>query len=117
MWAEQKDTKANVMEEASTMMADSARLRNLLTKPPSNAMDGGSDPDSKNKHRILKELLNQQDEDDAKADNRSSPRGMGAHRDTAKASSSSSGGNNMLLQVSDLFAIFNLFINVRNLAN
>lgn len=96
------------MEEASTMMADSARLRNLLTKPPSNAMDSSSsgDPDSKNKHRILKELLNQQDEDDAKADNRSSPRGMGAHRDTAKASSSSSGGNNMLLQVSDLFTIF-----------
>lgn len=96
------------MEEASTMM-DSTRLRNLLTKPPTNAMDSSSssDPDTKNKHRILKELLNQQDQDDAKVDNRSSPRGIGPHRDNAKASSSS-GGNNMLLQVSGLLVILNL---------
>lgn len=91
----------NVMEEAN-IMAESTRLRNLLTKPPNNA-DSGNEVD-RSKDRILKELLNQQDEDSTKIDNRSSPRGlmnrgpmMPGPSEQPKTSTSS--GNNMLRQV------------------
>lgn len=95
---EQKDTKANVLEDTS--MVDSARLRNLLTK--------GND----NKDKILKDLLSQSDED-SRIDNRSSPRGlmrpsMPGPSEPPKTSSSSSGGNNMLLEVNIIFSIYSL---------
>ncbi|KAG5896380.1 hypothetical protein JTB14_009587 [Gonioctena quinquepunctata] len=95
---EQKDTKANVMEEAS-IMSESNRLRNLLMNPPNNA-----DNNDKNKDRILKELLNQQDEDSLRNDNRCSPRGLSGRGAMAgpsepPKSSSSSTGNNMLRQL------------------
>ncbi|XP_018329075.1 nuclear receptor coactivator 1 isoform X3 [Agrilus planipennis] len=102
---EQKDTKANVLEEASHMMAESGRLRNLLTKPP-NSNDNNTannDNDNKNKNTILKELLNKPDEDESK-NNRGSPRGMANRTPMSSGSSetpksSSGGGNNMLLQL------------------
>ncbi|CAH1280585.1 unnamed protein product [Diabrotica balteata] len=93
---EQKDTKANVLEE-SAMMAEPNKLRNLLTKPQNN----NNDNDDKNKHRILKELLNQQDEESIPNDNRGSPRGL-LNRASIPGSSeqpktsSSSTGNDML---------------------
>nr|AYI50060.1 steroid receptor co-activator [Monochamus saltuarius] len=99
---EQKDTKGNVLEEAA-MMADSNRLRNLLTKPPNN-VDTVNEAD-KSRDRILKELLNQQDEDSSKIDNRSSPRGlmsrgsMLAGPSEPPKTSTSSGNNNMLRQL------------------
>lgn len=77
---ENKDTKANVLDEASSMMAESGRLRNLLTKPNHVADSSASatnDSDDRNKHRILKGLLNQQDEDDNRNDSRASPRAPG----------------------------------------
>ncbi|KAF5290781.1 hypothetical protein FQA39_LY14624 [Lamprigera yunnana] len=99
---EPKDTKANVLEEASTMMAESGRLRNLLTKPP-NSMDSSNDSDNKNKNRILKGLLNQQDDDENKSDSRSSPRGLGVRSTLSSTLDSmknaNAGGNNMLLQL------------------
>ncbi|KAB0798164.1 hypothetical protein PPYR_09157 [Photinus pyralis] len=99
---EPKDTKANVLEEASTMMAESGRLRNLLTKPP-NSMDSSSDSENKNKHRILKGLLNQQDDDESKNENRSSPRGIGVRASLPVSleavKNANAGGNNMLLQL------------------
>ncbi|KAL3282539.1 hypothetical protein HHI36_005719 [Cryptolaemus montrouzieri] len=103
---EQKDTKANVLEEASSMMADSNKLRNLLTKPPNNpVVDSANDHDNRNKNRILKRLLKQQDEDDCRNDNRTSPRGllsrepMPGPSELPKNSSISSGRNNMLLEL------------------
>lgn len=89
---EQKDTKANVLEEA---MMESNKLRNLLTEPQSDSRD-----------RILKELLNRKDDDTGKNDNRQSPRGlmnrpsMPGPSEPPKTANSSNGGNNMLLQVS-----------------
>lgn len=85
------------------MMADSNRLRILLTKPPNN-VDTANDAD-KSRDRILKELLNQQDEDSTKIDNRSSPRGLMSRGSMLPGpseppkTSSSSGNNNMLRQV------------------
>ncbi|XP_068904525.1 nuclear receptor coactivator 1 isoform X6 [Tenebrio molitor] len=101
---EPKDTKANVLDEASNMMADSGRLRNLLTKPPNVADSSANDADGRNKHRILKGLLNQQDEDDNRNDNRASPRGGLINRGPVAGPSelpktSTAGGNNMLLQL------------------
>ncbi|XP_008193624.1 nuclear receptor coactivator 2 isoform X3 [Tribolium castaneum] len=101
---EPKDTKANVLDEASSMMADSARLRNLLTKPPTVADSSANDADGRNKNRILKGLLNQQDEDDNRNDNRASPRGGLISRGAVAGPSelpktSTAGGNNMLLQL------------------
>lgn len=106
---EQKpETKANVIEEASSMMADSGRLRNLLTKPQ-NSTESSSDSESRNKNRILKGLLNQQDEDESRNENRSSPRtvarSMSGPSDSGMKSSSA-GGNNMLLQVSYWLKLF-----------
>ncbi|GJQ82169.1 hypothetical protein Trydic_g6002 [Trypoxylus dichotomus] len=101
---EQKDnTKVtNILEEPSTMMTDSARLRNLLTKPP-NSVDS-ADSDSKNKHKILKGLLNQPDDDENLSESRNSPRtgsltGRNSIPGPSESKSNTSGGNNMLLQL------------------
>ncbi|XP_063902994.1 nuclear receptor coactivator 1 isoform X4 [Zophobas morio] len=100
---EPKDTKANVLDEASTMMAESGRLRNLLTKPPTVADSSASNAnDSRNKHTILKCLLNQQDEDDNRSDNRTSPRGGLVNRGSVAGPSElpkTSTENQMLLQL------------------
>ncbi|CAH1102435.1 unnamed protein product [Psylliodes chrysocephalus] len=93
---EQKDSKANVLEEASMAMVDSNKLRNLLTKP----QNVGNDTDDK-KDRILKELLNQPDEESLRNDNRGSPRGSLSRAGSIAGQSeppksSSSTGNDML---------------------
>lgn len=107
---EQKDTKVNVIEEPS--LADSARLRSALLKPQNTTSsstttttttDPAGDAESRNKNRILKGLLNQQDDDESRNDNRNSPRT--ANKGSMPGSSelpktSACGGNNMLLQVS-----------------
>ncbi|XP_074027030.1 basic helix-loop-helix family member taiman isoform X4 [Leptinotarsa decemlineata] len=84
---EEEDSKAHVLEEAS-VLTESKRLRNLLEKP------------ADSKDRILKELLNQ---DEDRNETRCSPRGP-THRDSlpgpSKANTSStSTGNNMLRQL------------------
>ncbi|XP_030765336.1 nuclear receptor coactivator 2 isoform X3 [Sitophilus oryzae] len=103
---EQKDTKANVLEEAASL-ADSHRLRILLTNPPTSSANSNSSSSQQdeNRDRILKELLNQQDDDQGnRVDNRSSPRGlmsrgqMGLPPEPPKASTSTT-GNNMLRQL------------------
>lgn len=97
---EPKDTKANVLEEA-TMLESSNKLRILLTGPQSD-----------NRDRILKELLNRKDDDTGRNDNRQSPRGMmnrpsmPGPSEPPQSTNSSSGGNNMLLQVSEVRGIF-----------
>ncbi|XP_076255265.1 basic helix-loop-helix family member taiman isoform X5 [Rhynchophorus ferrugineus] len=104
---EQKDTKANVLDDA-TGLADSHRLRILLTNPPtSNANNNSNSQQDENRDRILKELLNQQDDDRIEGnrmDNRTSPRGLmnrvplGVPSEPPKASTSTT-GNNMLRQL------------------
>lgn len=95
---EQKDTKANVLEEASMMAEPSQKLRILLES-------------NESRDRILKELLNRKDDD--KSDSRSSPRGGGINRpnlpgslEPPKTTTSSGGSNNMLLQVSNISLIY-----------
>lgn len=120
---QQKDTKVNVIEESS--LADSARLRNALLKPQNTTTssttttttstttttttDSVTDAESRNKNRILKGLLNQQDDDECNRsnnDNRNSPRvtanksSMGVTVAAELPKNSACGGNNMLLQVS-----------------
>lgn len=92
---EQKDTKANVLEEAALMEPSNNKLRILLTEPQ-----------NENRDRILKELLNRKDDDTGKNDNRQSPRGL-MNRPSMPGPSeppkSTSSSNNMLLQVSFFF--------------
>lgn len=84
---EQKDTKANVLEEAA-MMESSNKLRILLTEPPSD-----------NRDRILKELLNRKDDDTGKNDNRQNSRGLMNRPSMPGPSEPPKSTNNMLLQV------------------
>lgn len=92
----------------SVVSTESGRLRNLLTKGPSASEDSqdntNNDSDNQNKHRILKILLNQQDEDDYHSEHkvRTSPSNMPK---PSMEHSKSSLGNNMLLQVSRPFVI------------
>ncbi|XP_060517489.1 nuclear receptor coactivator 2-like isoform X3 [Cylas formicarius] len=105
---EPKDTKANVLEEAASL-ADSHRLRILLTNPSSasNSTSMNNSQQDKECHdRILKSLLNQQDEDHSGSlDNRASPRDllgravtMAMPTEQPRASSSSVGNNNNMLR-------------------
>ncbi|VEN49414.1 unnamed protein product, partial [Callosobruchus maculatus] len=100
---EQKDSKAGVLEEAAVMAAaaaassssstssESTRLRNLLLKPS----------EDKNRDRILKELLKEEDDGMKNA----GPRGllgramMGGACEPPKAVGGSGTGNNMLRQL------------------
>lgn len=90
---EQKDTKVNVMEETSSI-ANSTKLRNLLSQPQNNPVDSANDT---NKHMILKGLLKQPDEDEHMNENRSSPRGRNS---LSGPSEKNSNNNIMLIQVS-----------------
>lgn len=65
---EKPDTKDNVMQE-------SGRLRNLLLKPPASASDSTSDAES-SKNQILKNLLDQEDEEEKNVDRGTSPRSL-----------------------------------------
>lgn len=99
-------TTATVVEtQNSVVSTESGRLRNLLTKGGGSASEEtqdntGNDTESQNKHRILKILLNQQDEDDFHPEHnnkvRTSPSNMPK---PGIDHSKSSLGNNMLLQV------------------
>lgn len=86
----------------SVVSTESGRLRNLLTKGPSASEDSqdntNSDSDNQNKHRILKILLNQPDEDDYHSEHkvRTSPSNMPK---SSNMEHSKPLGNNMLLQV------------------
>lgn len=91
----------------SVVSTESGRLRNLLTKGPSTSEDSqdntNSDSDNLNKHRILKILLNQPDEDDYNSEHkvRTSPSNL--PKSSSMEHSKSSLGNNMLLQVSHYY--------------
>lgn len=93
---------SGAVETQNTISTESGRLRNLLTKGPSASEDSqdntNNDSDNQNKHRILKILLNQQDEDDYHSEHkvRTSPSNMSK---SSMEHSKSSLGNNMLLQV------------------
>lgn len=63
---EKPDTKENVMQE-------SGRLRTLLLKPPASASDSTTDAES-SKNQILKNLLDQEDEEEKNVDRGTSPR-------------------------------------------
>lgn len=98
-------TTATVVEtQNSVVSTESGRLRNLLTKGGSASEETqdntSNDTESQNKHRILKILLNQQDEDDFHPEHnnkvRTSPSNMPK---PSMEHSKSSLGNNMLLQV------------------
>lgn len=86
----------------STISTESGRLRNLLIKGPSASEDSqdntNNDSDNQNNNRILKNLLNQPDEDDYHSEHkvRTSPSNMPK---PSMEHSKSSLGNNMLLQV------------------
>lgn len=96
----------SIENQNSVVSTESGRLRNLLTKGPSASEDSqdntNSDSDNKNSHRILKILLNQQDEDDYHSEHkvRTSPSNM----PKPSIEHSKSYGNNMLLQVIDSLA-------------
>ncbi|XP_050453750.1 nuclear receptor coactivator 2-like isoform X3 [Cataglyphis hispanica] len=93
---------SSAVETQNTISTESGRLRNLLTKGPSASEDSqdntNNDSDNQNKHRILKILLNQQDEDDYHSEHkvRTSPSNMSK---SSMEHSKSSLGNNMLLQL------------------
>ncbi|XP_048518470.1 nuclear receptor coactivator 3 isoform X5 [Dendroctonus ponderosae] len=99
---EQKDTKA--LDEPSNHPGPQ-RLRVLLTNPPTANANSShmNDQQDGNRDRILKELLNQQDDDHGvRMDSRSNARLMsnrGQMVEPPKNSSSSSTGNNMLRQL------------------
>lgn len=85
----------------SVVSTESGRLRNLLTKGPSasdDSQDNTNNDSDNQKHRILKILLNQPDEDDYHSEHkmRTSPSNMPK---PSMEHSKSSLGNNMLLQV------------------
>ncbi|XP_022919000.1 nuclear receptor coactivator 2 isoform X2 [Onthophagus taurus] len=78
---EQKETKVILFEDNPSPMVvvgggDSGKLRDLLTKPPNSVESSDSDNkngrSNKNTHKILKDLLNQKDEDDN--ENKGSPK-------------------------------------------
>lgn len=96
---EQKDSKDNVLQE-------SGRLRNLLLKPPVSASDSTSDADQ-SKNQILKNLLDQEDEDDKNIETRgASPRSLMGNRNNAmRQADQPKQSNNMLLKVC-LYSLF-----------
>lgn len=106
--AGQTGSTGTVIEtQNSVVSTESGRLRNLLTKGASASEDSqdnaNNDSERENKHRILKILLNQQDEDDFHPEHnnkvRTSPSNMPK---PSMEHSKSSLGNNMLLQVNKL---------------
>ena len=104
----------NIETQNSVVSTESGRLRNLLTKGASGSEDSqdnsNNDSQKQNKHKILKTLLNQQDEDDYHSEHntrvRTSP------NNAPKQNTEQS--NNMLLQVMN-FAF--LIITVKIVSN
>ncbi|XP_050300353.1 nuclear receptor coactivator 3 isoform X3 [Anthonomus grandis grandis] len=101
---EPKDTKT---KEDSTPHVEPQRLRSLLTNPPTSSSSssssggGGNQSQDDNRDRILKELLNQKDDDHGlKSESGKIGRLIGVRgtmQDVPKASSST--GNNMLREL------------------
>nr|CAD7258429.1 unnamed protein product [Timema shepardi] len=101
MLEEVKDSKDGIVTEVngsgeSLVPGESGRLRNLLTKRCSTSTDDGED-----QHRILKGLLNQEDEDDTVEESgvlRGSPASHRGRLGSTEANKTST-GNNMLLKL------------------
>ncbi|XP_031827590.1 uncharacterized protein LOC116424817 isoform X8 [Nomia melanderi] len=95
---------ATVVEtENSVVSTESGRLRNLLTKGASASEDSqdntNNDSNNQNKHKILKTLLNQQDEDDFHPEHNNKVRTSSSNvPKPSMEHSKSTHGNNMLLQ-------------------
>lgn len=93
---EQKDTKANILEETAMVEPSNNKLRILLTEPQSDSKD-----------KILKELLDPKNDDARKNDNRQGSRGLMNRRcypGPSERPKSNTSNNNMLLQVRITFA-------------
>lgn len=100
-----QESKEHVLEE-------SGRLRNLLLKPPvSTSGDSTADSDERSKqNQILKNLLNQEDDEEKNSENRgTSPRGGLASASRSSVSRSADQpkqqANNMLLKVCSLYVM------------
>lgn len=99
---ESKDSKEGLVDSGSGG-SESGRLRNLLTKPPSGSGDdgeSGTDEEARSKDHILKQLLNQGDEDER---TRMSP--AAPVREQPKTNN-----NNMLLKVCHLPTKFTVLL-------
>ncbi|XP_008555470.1 nuclear receptor coactivator 3 isoform X2 [Microplitis demolitor] len=102
------NTPTNLMASAESQSSlsssgDSGRLRNLLTRNHVSNDDtqdsSNNDSENQNEHRILKILLNQQDEDDYHSEHSAKVRSNTGIAPKPAAEHSKSLGNNMLLQL------------------
>lgn len=97
---EQKDSKEGIVdgENSSGPSQDSGRLRNLLTKRTSTSEESeySEENEARNKHRILKGLLNQDEEEEAP---RPASRSLAGRLPSADLNKAPANNNNMLLKV------------------
>lgn len=97
---EQKDSKEGIVDgdNSSGPSQDSGRLRNLLTKRPSTSEDSeySEDSEQRNKNRILKGLLNQEEEEEAA---RPASRSLSGRLPSSDMNKAPTNNNNMLLKV------------------
>lgn len=100
---EHKDTKDGIADgdNSSGPSQDSGRLRNLLTKRTSTSEDSeySEDSDAKNKNRILKGLLNQDEEEES---SRPASRSLTGRVPSSDMNKTPTNNNNMLLKVGHL---------------
>ncbi|KAL0274024.1 UNVERIFIED_CONTAM: hypothetical protein PYX00_006559 [Menopon gallinae] len=97
---EHKDTKEGIAdgENSSGPSQDSGRLRNLLTKRTSTSEDSeySEDSEAKNKNRILKGLLNQDEEEES---SRPASRSLTGRVPSSDMNKAPTNNNNMLLKL------------------
>ena len=98
---EQKDSKEGIVdgESSSGPSQDSGRLRNLLTKRASTSEESeySEEAEPRNKNRILKGLLNQDEEEEA---TRPASRSLSGRLPSSDMNKAPTNNNNMLLKVS-----------------
>ena len=104
---DQKDSKDGVPdgESGSGPSQDSGRLRNLLTKRTSTSEESeySEDTESRNKNRILKGLLNQDEEEET---SRPASRSVSGRLPSSDFNKTPTNNNNMLLKVRHFFFFF-----------
>lgn len=108
---EQKDNKEGVVEGENSgggASQDSGRLRNLLTKRMSTSEESeySEDNEARNKNRILKGLLNQDEEDET---SRPASRNLSGRLPSSDMNKTPTNNNNMLLKVSGFEFYVNSF--------
>lgn len=104
---DQKDSKDGVPDgdSGSGPSQDSGRLRNLLTKRTSTSEESeySEDTESRNKNRILKGLLNQDEEEET---SRPASRSVSGRLPSSDFNKTPTNNNNMLLKVRHFFFFF-----------